>query len=300
MKKDSFLGLSEEGFHRVAYTEWGDAAVSPTALICVHGLTRNSRDFDVLADYMSRRGRHVYCPDIVGRGDSAWLKDPQHYTYEQYIADMNALIARTRSTSIDWIGTSMGGLIGMVLASLPGSPIKQLVLNDIGPQIPVKGLTRLSKYAAQDPEFASLDDAKRYFKMIYADFGNLTEDQWQRLTEHSVREKELGKFVSKIDHGVKQSQTKSKLAWRMLLNPHKALEGSFFDIDLWDIWRKITCPVLVIHGERSDMLLPNIIKKMQQTHANMQVMEVADTGHAPMLEDPAQLDQIYDWLMRKS
>jgi pimeloyl-ACP methyl ester carboxylesterase len=296
MEKNYFLGLSEEGFHRIAYTEWGVPNTTNAPIICVHGLTRNGRDFDSLADYLSNLGEHVYCPDIVGRGDSDWLKNPLHYTYEQYIADMNALIARTQGTEVDWIGTSMGGLLGMFLASMPTSPIRRLVLNDIGPQIPVNGLARLAKYAGREPDFESLEEAKKYFKLVYADFGPLNEAQWQQFTEHSVKEIRPGKFVVKLDHGIKLAQTKSKIAWHSLLHPLKAMEGTFFDIDLWETFRKITCPLLVIHGKQSDILLPSVIQRMQQTRPDMEVVEIPETGHAPALLDLATQQIIHRWL----
>lgn len=297
MNTDYFLGLSEEGFHRVAYTEWGTADTKQIPIICVHGLTRNGRDFDSLAGYLSQQGRQVFCPDIVGRGDSDWLKNPLHYTYEQYIADMNTLIARTQAKQVDWIGTSMGGLIGMIMASVPNSPIRRLVLNDVGPQISVKALSRLAKYAGQDPDFTSMEAAIHYFKTIYADFGNLTDAEWLQLTEHSVKEVTPGRFVSKIDHGVKKSQTKSLLAWKSLLNPHKALEGTLFDVDLWGIWRKVTCPVLIIHGTHSDILVPKTIEKMCRIHSKIEVVEITDAGHAPALLHPTEQELIYQWLM---
>lgn len=287
MKKDYFLGLSEEGFHKVAYIEWGQASSQPP-IICVHGLTRNSRDFDDLASYLSSAGRQVFCPDVVGRGDSDWLKNPLHYTYEQYLADMNAMIARTCATEVDWIGTSMGGLLGMMLAAVPNSPIKRLVLNDVGPQISTKALARLSKYVGREPDFSSVDAAKAYFKSIYADFGNLTEAQWDKLTATSIHQVAPNKFISKLDHGVKITPTKSKIAWDVLLHPHKALEGTLFDIDLWQIWRKVTCPVLVIHGQNSNILQPATIQKMQQIHPHTEVIDIPNTGHAPALLDEEQ------------
>ena len=238
-----------------------------------------------------------FCPDIVGRGDSDWLKNPLHYTYEQYIADMNVMIARTGAKQIDWIGTSMGGLIGMILAAMPNSPIRRLVMNDVGPQIPAKALGRLAKYTGQDPDFSSVEEAKNYFRRIYADFGKLSDSQWQKLTEDSIREIAPGKFISKTDHGVKITPTKSKIAWNILLNPHKALEGTFFDVDLWQIWRKVTCPVFVVHGEKSDILLPEIIYKMKNIHPDTTVMHVPDAGHAPALLDQNQQKIIYQWLL---
>ena len=300
MKKDYFLGLSEEGFHRVAYTEWGLPTNTNAPVICVHGLTRNGRDFDSLANYLSCHGSHVYCPDIVGRGDSDWLNNPLHYTYEQYMADMNAMIARTQQSQVDWIGTSMGGLIGLFLASVPNSPIRCLVLNDIGPQIPANGLARLSKYAGNEPNFSSLEEAKNYFKIVYADFGSLSEAQWQQFTEHSVKEITPGRFAVKLDNGIKVAQTKSKIAWNSLMHPLKALEGTFFDIDLWDTWRKVTCPTLVIHGKKSDILLPSILQKMQQTRPDIDVIEIADAGHAPALLDPATQESIHRWLYKNT
>ncbi len=298
MKQDYFLGLSEDGFHKVAYTEWVPATHLYSPVICVHGLTRNGRDFDALANYLVNRNFHVFCPDVVGRGDSDWLKNPLHYTYEQYIADMNALIARIHTQEINWIGTSMGGLMGMIMASLPKTPIKRLVLNDVGAQIPVKAISRLAKYAGRDPEFASIEEAKNYFKLIYADFGKMNEEEWQHFTETSIREIAPGKFITKLDQGIKRAPAKSKLAWKLLFNPHKALEGTLFDIDLWQIWRNVTCPVLVIHGGRSDLLLPDVITKMQSIHPNMEVLEVPEAGHAPALRNAVQHEKIYQWLLK--
>jgi pimeloyl-ACP methyl ester carboxylesterase len=294
MKKEYFLGISEEGFHRVAYWEWGIPSTQPP-ILCIHGLTRNGRDFDELAARLSR-ARHVLCPDIVGRGDSDWLNNPQHYTYEQYMADMNALIALTRSSAVDWVGTSMGGLLGMMLASLPNSPIRRLVLNDIGPQIPAKALARLAKYAGRDPDFHSLEAAKAHFKSIYQEFEPMTEAQWDHLTVTSVHEMSPNRYVVKVDHNVKISPSKSKIAWQWLTHPYKALEGTFFDVDLWQIWRKITCPVLVIHGERSDILSVETIQKMQHIHPATQVLTVPLAGHAPTLLDSVQQETIERFL----
>ncbi len=296
MNQNYLLGLSEEGFHRVAYTEWGIAKENETPIICVHGLTRNGRDFDALASQLSEQGYHLYCPDIVGRGNSDWLKNPLHYTYEQYLADMTALIALTRAKQIDWIGTSMGGVIGMVLASLPNTPIRRLVLNDIGPLIPLKGLSRLAKYTGLDPVFNTMEEAKQYYKTIYSTFGPLTDAQWEQLVGSSIKPDGKGHFVSKLDPGVKTSQAKSQLAWKLLFNQQKTLQGLFFDIDLWEIWNKINCPVLVIRGQQSDILLPETVAKMQQSKSNVEIVEIAETGHAPVLQAIEQINIISKWL----
>lgn len=298
MKKDYVLGLSEEGFHRFSYQEWGIANNPDIPIICVHGFTRNSHDFDDLAAYLAQRSRHVFCPDVVGRGDSDWLSNPLHYTYEQYIADMGVMIARTEAREVDWIGTSMGGLIGMFLAAQAKSPIRRLVLNDIGPQISAKAISRLAKYTGRDPSFSSIAEAKTYFQRIYADFGELTEAQWLKFTQNSVREIAPGQYSVKLDQGIKVAQTKSQFAWKLLLHPLKALEGALFDINLWDIWRKVTCPVLVIHGKKSDLLVPETIKKMQANH-DVEVLTIENAGHAPALLNLFEQEYIADWLDRK-
>lgn len=299
MDKHYFLGLSEEGFHKVAYTEWGKPNNTHTPIICVHGLTRNGRDFDELARHLTYMGCHTYCPDVVGRGESDWLNDPLHYTYEQYIADMNVMIARTTAKQVDWVGTSMGGLIGLFLASMPKSPIRRLVLNDIGPQISTQGIARLSKYAGTEPRFRTLKEAKTYFQEVYGDFGKLSDAQWERFTENSVDEIRPGVFTTKMDPRIRIAATKSKIAWRAFLHPLKAWEGTLFDIDLWHIWRKVSCPVLVLRGKYSDILLPHVTQKMKMIHPLTEIVEIADAGHAPALMDLEQHELIYRWLMEK-
>ena len=235
---------------------------------------------------------------LLFRRDSDWLKNPLHYTYEQYTADMNALIARTGAQTIDWIGTSMGGLIGMLFASMANSPIRRLVLNDIGPQIPAKGIARLTQYAGTKTTFSSVLEAKNYFKTIYEGFGPLSDAEWLTLTQHDIREMAPGTFILKIDPGITILPAKSKIAWQSLLHPLKALEGTFFDVDLWQVWHTVRCPVLLIHGKKSDLLLPSTIQKMQDTHENLEVIEIEDAGHAPALFDVTTQKKIEVWLKK--
>lgn len=296
MKANYCLGLSEEGFHHIAYTEWGAANPILTPILCLHGMTRNGRDFDNLASYLSHLGRHVFCPDIIGRGDSSWLKNPLHYSFEQYMADMNVMIARIGVEKIDWIGTSLGGLIGLFLAAMPHTPIRRLVLNDVGAQIPSKGIMRLTQYAGKDPDFRNMDEAKNYYKKVMKDVGELSETDWQRVAESSVRENASGRFVSKTDRGIMMSHAKSQVAWQAIMHPLKALEGSLFDMDWWRIWRKITCPVLLIHGEKSDILTPSIIQKMRGIHPATELVTIPNVGHAPALVSAEQHEIIYKWL----
>ena len=298
MKTDYYLGLSEEGFHHIVYTEWGTSSSRYAPLIGIHGLTRNRRDFDNLASYLSQREFHLVCPDMVGRGDSDWLKNPLYYTYEQYIADCNVLISRMHTQKVDWIGTSMGGIIGMILASLPNSPIRCLILNDVGPQIHLQGLTRLMLNATQHPYFSSLEAAIQYHKTTLPDLGNLTEAQWKQITENSIYEMKPGVFTLKFDQNIQTTSMKSKIAWKSVLHPHKALEGVLFDVELWHIWKTIRCPVLVIHGKKSDILSTGIIEKMRHYPAPLDVLEVPEAGHAPALLDVAEHEMIYEWLKK--
>lgn len=296
MKKNNFLGISDEGFHNIAYTEWGSSDSELPTTICVHGYTRNSRDFDALAYYLSLQGRHVFCPDVVGRGDSSWFKNSHHYNFTQYVSDMNALIARTYDTHIDWIGTSMGGIIGMMLAALPNSPIHRLVLNDVGPQVPIHGLKRLAKYAGNEPDFRSVEEAKEHFKINYSEFGITTEEQWDTFTQNSIEQRGPDLYSVKVDPGIKNPKSTFQIVSEFFHHPHRALEGILYDIDLWSIWKNVSCPVLVIHGAHSDLLTPEIIRRMQRMHPQTEVYVKEDAGHAPALLDIEDHEKIDDWL----
>ena len=145
----SFLSLGPSGFHRIAFTDWGEAK-GRKATVCVHGLTRSGRDFDMLAGALGEQGR-VVCPDVAGRGASDWLSNPKDYIYPTYLGDMAGLMSHIGAERVDWIGTSMGGLIGMMLAATPATPIRKLVINDIGPFIPKEALLRIGRYVGAGP-----------------------------------------------------------------------------------------------------------------------------------------------------
>ncbi|KTD22281.1 hydrolase [Legionella lansingensis] len=297
MKSDYVLCASQEGLHEVVYSEWGSGQTNNnSAVICVHGLTRNRYDFEPLARFLSDQGHHVFCPDVVGRGDSSWLRNPKLYSFPQYIADMTTLIARTGAQQLDWIGTSMGGLIGMILAGLPNSPIRSLILNDVAPQIPVHAIRRLGQYTGKIPEFKSKEEAKTYFKTIYASFGDLSEDQWDYLTNNSIKERSPGIYVAKLDPNIQTTKSWGQLLKEFFQGPRKALEGILFDVDLWQFWQRVKCPVLVIHGKNSDLLLPEYIQKMQKDHPSLEVIEIENAGHAPMLFERDDQEKIARWL----
>ncbi len=299
MKKNDYLSVSAEGFHRISYNEWGKSSLKPP-VFCVHGFLRNNHDFDALSYFLSQNKRHVYCPDLAGRGDSDWFKNPSHYTFEQYIVDMTTLIAKSTAKSVDWIGTSLGGLIGMMMAAMPNTPIARLVLNDIGPQVPLAALKNMANYVNVNPSFFNKEEAVLYYKTLYKDFGNLSESEWLTFTEHSIKERPSGLLVPKCDPAILHNKTHVQFFWELLHHPHKALEGIFYDVDLWSVWQKVTCPVLIIHGRHSEFLLPKHIMNMQKTHPFTEVIEIEDAGHAPALLRAEEHEKIAAWLEKTS
>ncbi|MEZ5669509.1 MAG: alpha/beta hydrolase [Alphaproteobacteria bacterium] len=282
MQQKHFLGLTAAGFHKVAYTEWGPAD-DPCPVVCVHGLTRNGRDFDALAGRLAAAGRRVVCPDVVGRGRSMWLTDPAGYGYPQYCADMAALIARLDVEAVDWVGTSMGGLIGMFLAAGLRSPIRRLVMNDIGPLIPGAFLGRLAAYVGKPVRFDTLEQGEAYLREIHAPFGTLTDAQWRHLADHSLQHMRGGYYILGYDPKIGD-------AFRAQGDPQ--------DVALWEAWARVDAPVLAVRGARSDLLSAETVAQMKRTHRSGRVAEfvVADAGHAPALMDDGQIAAVEAWL----
>jgi len=281
MGSRKFLGLGAHGFHALAYAEWGAANTTQfhgTTVVCVHGLTRNGRDFDFLARALAD-DRRVVCPDVAGRGRSAWLAVAADYGYPQYLADMNALIARLAVEAVDWVGTSMGGLIGMMLAAQPGSPIRRLVINDIGPFIPKAAVERIASYVGADPRFPGLAETEAYLREIYASFGDLDDAQWRHLTEHSVRQADDGLALA-YDPAIAV--------------PFKG-EG-LEDVVLWPVWEAVRCPVLVLRGAESDVLSAETAERMAKSGPKAEVRTITGCGHAPALMDARQIAIVRDWL----
>ncbi len=279
--RDGYVhGISRRGFHRIAYVEWGDPR-SDRVAVCVHGLSRQGRDFDLLASAMAAQGWRVICPDMVGRGRSDWLRDPEEYTLPQYAMDLTVLIARLGVASVDWIGTSLGGLIGIVLAGQEGSPIHRLVVNDVGPFLPWQALHRLGTSVRNAPRgFPDIASATRYYRTALAPFGHLSEDEWRHLARHSITEATGG-------------------GWRKLCDPDITAAfrpGWFFNLSLWNYWDAIRCPTLVLRGATSDLLLPMTAIEMTRRGPRARVVEFAGCGHAPALMDDTQIDAVTDWL----
>lgn len=269
-----YFGLSNEGFHRIYYREWGDPNSEHT-IICVHGVTRLSRDFDALAKELSKKYR-VICPDVVGRGYSDWFGDKQSYNFLQYCADMNALIANLNVDKVHWIGTSMGGLIGLILAALPHTPIQSLILNDVGPDLKRTELQRLGQYIGKAPTFPTKEDLFKYYKETYQAFGSLPEGHWKKMALYSSFKEDYGyrmHYDPKIGDAFRASY-------------------SFYNFDLWKYWDEIECPSLLLRGELSTFFTQETVDKMLEREGDVRFKEIKNVGHAPMLNKKREINFI--------
>ena len=280
MRTHYYRGLTPHEFYRSAYHEWGDPN-NDNILMCVHGLTRNGRDFDYLARELSSEYR-VICPDIVGRGKSDYLMVKDDYDYPLYCAEMATLMAKLDVDQVDWVGTSMGGLIGMMLAALPNNPIRKLVMNDVGPFIPKAALKRIMEYVGANPRLNSLQEIEAYIREVNATFGPLTDEQWHHYAEHYSQQTDEGDFVLAYDKEVARPITKLP---------------ELIDIDFWPIYDAVKTPVLLLRGVDSDVLLHDTAKEMESRGPKAKLVEIANTGHAPALMDRAQIDLVREWLL---
>lgn len=275
------LGLGFHGFHRINYLEWGDTSRfnHQETLFCVHGLTRNAHDFDFFASRMCDNYR-VVCPDVVGRGDSDHIPE-DGYNYLQYNADMNALIARLGVTELNWVGTSMGGIIGMVLASVAQSPIRRLVVNDIGPEVSREAQMRIAEYIDRSDDFSSVDAVANHLRRIYSEFAPMSDEDWQHMAHFSSRRTKSGSYRLKVDNRV-------GAAFRDSI--------SYFNVEMWDTWERITCPVLILRGMDSGFLTQETAERMLECGPETTLVEFEDTGHTPTLRNDEQVSVIAEWL----
>lgn len=276
--------LSPTGLHRMAYWEWGDRH-NPRVLVCAHGLTRQGRDFDALAAHLSSQYR-VVCPDVVGRGQSDWLSEPSGYALPQYVADMVVLLARLDVPQVDWVGTSMGGLIGMALASLPHSPVRRLVLNDVGPTLEWTALSRIAQYVGQDMHFPDEAAAARALRSVSLGFGPFSDEAWFALNRPMWRAEAAGgvrlHYDPRIAHNLQA------------LTPALAAAG---EVQLWDAYDRLKLPTLVLRGADSDLLTAETATAMAARGPKARVVTLADVGHAPMLDRPEQFTPLDGFLL---
>ena len=269
--------LSPHGFHRVVYYEWGDAG-NRDVVVCVHGLSRNGRDFDRLGERLGRRFR-VLAVDMPGRGQSEWLADPADYVFATYLTTLTALFARADATRLSLVGTSMGGLLGIVLAAQRESPVARLVVNDVGPVLEAEALSRIAGYIGQDPSFATFAEVEAYIRRVSAPFGDLGDEGWEHVTRTNVRQRADGRWHLAYDPGIAEP-------FRQAAAPP----------DLWPLWDAITCPTLVLRGAQSDLLSRATADAMASRGPRAQVHEFAAVGHAPMLFADEQIDVVAGFL----
>ncbi len=283
--------ISPIGLHPMAYREWGDPD-NPRVLLCVHGLTRAGADFDTLARRLCDQVR-VICPDVVGRGASGRLANPALYQVPQYISDMVTLLARVlkdESQQVEWLGTSMGGLIGMGLASLPNSPISRLILNDIGPRLELSAMLRIADYLSKDLRFASFAQAEQYLREICQPFGPHSDAQWTALAQGVLAQ------------GVLAQQADGQ--WARNYDPQIAMpfagmtaeSAEYGEAQLWRAYDAIQCPVLLVRGEQSDLLTHNTAIEMTQRGPKARLVELAGIGHATMFQHDDQIALVQEFL----
>jgi pimeloyl-ACP methyl ester carboxylesterase len=305
MRNEHFQSLGNGSFHRIAYTDWGDVA-NPHVVLCVHGLARNSRDFDYLAAKLTPECR-VVCMDVAGRGESEWLENKSDYTFTLYQNDAAAMLARAGAPSargwlkrvtglgaakLDWVGTSMGGLLGMMLAAKRGSPIRRLVLNDVGAFIPWGALFRLKGYITRGKRFAGLPEIEAYLREVCAPFGPLTDEQWQHLARHGAQRDKDGQFQLRYDPAV-GGGLHGHIDPEFPLGPD-LMRG----IDLWSVWSKLDCPVLVLRGANSEVLTKKTVDEMRSRKPATEVVEFPGVGHAPALMSEDQIAAVKRFLLK--
>ncbi len=265
--------------HKLAYLDYGDVN-NPNVLICAHGLTRNAYDFEKIARVMQNNFR-VIAIDYPGRGDSDYFTDKKSYNYYVYLKDTLLLLKKLKIKNPFWLGTSMGGIIGMAIGCFYPRILRGLILNDIGPSMPLSTVKKIGKYASLEPKFIDLELAKQHLKMIYKESGIKEEEDWNFLTKNSFKINSSNQYQMNYDptivSGMEIDKAKSK------------------DVDMWKIWRKIKCPILVIHGAKSNILSVETVEKMQQSK-QIDIYVVDYAGHAPALTNADQIDPIKNWL----
>ncbi len=303
MQQRYFDALGNGAFHRIAYTDWGNAA-NRHVVVCVHGLARNSRDFDYLAAALAPDCR-VVCMDVAGRGESDWLDNKSEYTFSTYQRDAAAMLARATAPAgnrwlarpqsapaqVDWVGTSMGGLIGMFLAAKKNSPIRRLVLNDVGALVPWSALFRMKGYITRGRSFASEAEVEAYLREVCAPFGPLTGEQWGHLARHGAR-RVNGHYELRYDPAIGEG-LHGHIDPEFPIGPD-LMRG----IDLWNVWSKVQCPTLVLRGELSEVLLPATLAEMKSRKPDLQVAEFAGVGHAPALMSDEQTRVVRQFLLQ--
>lgn len=283
-KEKSFLSLNSRGYHRIAYNDWGDA--DARAIIGVPGLTGNGHDFDEIAKDLVQQGFRFIAVDLAGRGQSDFLPEPMDYNYNQYCHDLMALLAHldlAEAASVDWLGISLGGLLGIRLAGMQGSPIARLILNDVGPEVPKNALDFIHMVISQLYSFdtlAALEERMRNTRGLT--WGPVSDEQWHNMAAHNARALPDGTITYSYDPQIARIFETQPLG----------------DADLWPYWQNITAPVQVLHGIKSVVLTADIIDRMRQNYRgqSFDLVQFSDCGHVPSLMHPTQIEVVRQWL----
>jgi len=276
----TWRGLGPAGFHTLHAIDWGSRRRS-RVVICAHGYSGNGRDFDWLAHELANDAR-VICPDMVGRGRSAWMPGALAYNFPQFLADLRSLLAQTGASEVEWVGTSMGGLLGLLLAAQPDSPISKLVLNDVGAFVPTDALARIGRNLQAPERFDTLVALEAHLRHTHRDWGPITDKQWAHLARHGSRRVDGG-FALHYDPKI------AAIMRGPVLAP---------GLSLWSAWYRVRCPVLIVRGEASEILPPSVVQTMLDVRPEAEYLEVAGAGHAPSLMAPEQIAAVAGFLRK--
>ena len=267
------------GFHDLHYVEWGRRNARRT-IVCCHGYSGNARDFDYLARELAPEAR-VICIDVAGRGESQWLANPMGYHFGQFLADIHSLLSHLKLKDVEWVGTSMGGLLGMLLASGPASPVKRLVMNDVGAFLPTDALQAIARNLEAPDHFDSLEDVEAHMRHTHREWGDLTAEQWRHFAVHGSRRTDDGRYRLHFDPQI------ARVARPMPLTP-----GLFF----WDAWYRVGCPVLLLRGEHSRVFPESVAETMLDVKPTATLAEFAGCGHVPALMSANQVSVVRNFL----
>lgn len=285
MAEGFFTSATESGPHKVFYQSWGDPAGRP--LVCVHGLTGSSQDFKYVGEYLAPLGYYTVALDLPGRGRSDFLQNPANYRFEQYYREIDLFLQHLNLSKVDWLGVSMGGLLGIRIAGRAASPIERIILSDVGPEVPSEALAAIVGYLMLAPVFTSVDEFAGGLKQLKGTpfyRGDMSEEHWHYYASTHVRKNALGFYVRAFDPAIVNNFISQPLGAE----------------DLWDFWDKISQPVLTLRGELSALLTEDIIARMEKrkTGASMQTHRFPGIGHVPSLYPPEQIKVLADWLMQ--